>query len=180
MKRAFLLAALLSSGCYEQHTTLTPGNVNFYWQFRDHSNAIVGDYTANNPGCVDATVTTVRIFIDNGFNDVDCVGSNGVPGVQLQTFAPGGRVAAIVQIHQQQVERTLAQAFEHRVGRADELGLVTLACEEPPERLEDVGLIVGDEDFRRGPRAGGNHAAIHAWDEAGTSGVPCVPGEKCS
>src|SRR5947208_1130694 len=50
---------------------------------------IAGDWTDLNPGCVDATVTTVQILIDNQSFDADCVGPNSVPGVQIQTFAPG-------------------------------------------------------------------------------------------
>ena len=35
---------------------------------------------------------------------------------QVEAFAAGRRVAAVVQVHQEQVERVVAQALEHRVG----------------------------------------------------------------
>ena len=65
---------------------------------------------------------------------------------ELQPFSPRGRIPAIVQIHQQQIERALAQAIEHRLGGADELGFVAFAGEQPAKGLEHVGLIVGDQD----------------------------------
>ena len=43
-------------------------------------------------------------------------------GDELEPFSPRGRIPAIVQIHQQQIERPLAQPLEHGVGGADELG----------------------------------------------------------
>ncbi len=59
------------------------------------------------------------------------IGIDGVGGAdarnQLEPFAAGRRVAAVVQIHQQQIERLRPQLLEDPVGRADELRLVALA-----------------------------------------------------
>ena len=70
---------------------------------------------------------------------------------QLQPLVAGGRVARVVEVHQQQVVRVLglAQRGQHRRGRGDRAHREAVALEEQAERFEDVGLVVGHEDARR-------------------------------
>ncbi len=89
MKRFALLAALgLASACTTSEPP-PPGTVTFYWRFQDYTGAIAGDYTTANPGCAEAGVTTVRVTIDQQTQDLNCVGSNGVPGIQFADFPTG-------------------------------------------------------------------------------------------
>ena len=89
MKRAILLlatATLGMTGCYSRRD---PGTMTFYWNFRSSQGAVAGDLSVANPGCDVAGVDQVEVLIDNGRFTSTCVGSNGVPGVQLQQFLPG-------------------------------------------------------------------------------------------
>jgi len=89
MKRAILLLATATlgvTGCYSRRD---PGTMTFYWNFQDAQGRVAGNYTTGNTGCDVAGVDTVQVVIDNGTFTATCVGSNGVPGVQLQQFLPG-------------------------------------------------------------------------------------------
>jgi hypothetical protein len=88
MNRAWVLAAaaLAVTGCIESDRS---EDIGFFWRFQDAKGHVTGNFTAANPGCGVAAVTTIRIEIDGTTNDVDCLDSNGVPGVTLTRFFPG-------------------------------------------------------------------------------------------
>ena len=67
---------------------------------------------------------------------------------QIQAFVSGSRVAGVVQIHQEQVEGTLAQSFQNSRGRICSLGLMTVSLEQQAQGLHDVRLIVGNQRAR--------------------------------
>ena len=79
-------------------------------------------------------------------------------GDELEALAAGRRVARVVQVEQHRVEVARCERREHRRRRAGRLDLVALALEQQAERLEDVGLIVGDEDV-----GGGRWVRHGAW-----------------
>ena len=69
---------------------------------------------------------------------------------QLESFAPGGRVARVVQIHQQQVVGLSHDAIEYATDGAHEIRLEAGIRQQQAKRLENVSLIVGDKDARGG------------------------------
>ena len=80
-------------------------------------------------------------------------GEGGIVGAdarnELEPFAAGGRVARVVQVHEQQVELLGAEPFHDRVRRGDELRQVSLAGQQPAQGFEHVRLVVGDENAPR-------------------------------
>ncbi len=76
---------------------------------------------------------------------------------QLEPLSPGRRIAGIVQIHQEQIERPFAQPLEDGVGGADEFRLVAFSGQQPAKRFEHIGLIVGNEHPGGGLQAGSGH-----------------------
>ena len=92
-----LAATVLGTGCISSTTTDLPptpsGTATFFWQFRDFTGAIAGDYTATHPGCSAAGVTDVRVTVFSG-NVVDlklpCQDpTNGLPGAVTDPIAAG-------------------------------------------------------------------------------------------
>ena len=69
---------------------------------------------------------------------------------QVETFAPGCRVARVVEVHQQEVVRLPRHAIDDVVDRAHKVGLEARVAEEQAQRLQDVCLVVGDKDARKG------------------------------
>ena len=69
---------------------------------------------------------------------------------QVKTFAPGCRVARVVEVHQQEVVRLPRHAIDDVVDRAHKVGLEARIAEKQAQRLQDVGLVVGDKDARKG------------------------------
>ena len=67
-------------------------------------------------------------------------------GQQVHALLPGGGVAGVVQVRQDQVEgrppRTVSQ---QRCGRIGRHGLPALALQQQPQGLQHVGLIVADQ-----------------------------------
>jgi hypothetical protein len=77
---------------------------------------------------------------------------------QVHALAAGGRVAGVVEVHEDDVDLPRFDGGEHggrRVGRLEE---EALRLEQEAQRLEDVGLIVGGEDARREPAHGNSQS----------------------
>ena len=70
------------------------------------------------------------------------------PRQQVQPFLAGGRVARVVEIDQGDVELARLERREHAGRRGRGLELEPFGLEQQPQRLEHVGLIVGDEHAR--------------------------------
>ena len=67
---------------------------------------------------------------------------------QLETFLPRSGVAGVIQVHQQQVPGTSAQLIEDSDRCGDELQRVVVLRQKKAKRLENVGLIVGNQNPR--------------------------------
>ena len=67
----------LAGGCTSRHDR----TVTFYWNFRDASSQLAGNFTNDNPGCDLAGVDTVEIAIGGTTYSSPCVSSNGSPGL---------------------------------------------------------------------------------------------------
>src|SRR5690606_2916352 len=64
---------------------------------------------------------------------------------QLEAFAPRRGVARIVQVDQQRIEVALLYRLQYTRRRCGRLHLVVLRLQQDAERLEDIGLVVGDQ-----------------------------------
>jgi hypothetical protein len=71
------------------------------------------------------------------------------PREQIDPFAARRGVAGVIQIHQDQIERPRAQRRDRGVGRGHGVVLDPLPLEQETQRVEQVGLVVGDQDPRR-------------------------------
>lgn len=80
---ASLLIFLCTTGCVVRSTCQELGTITFYWTFTDPT----GRPFAN---CREAGVETVSITIEGLVYDFRCVGENGVEGIRLHDFQPGG------------------------------------------------------------------------------------------
>ena len=70
------------------------------------------------------------------------------PREQVQAFFARRRVARVVEIDQGDVELTRLDRRQHTGRRRRRLELKSLRLQQQAQRLEDVGLVVGDEDSR--------------------------------
>jgi len=68
---------------------------------------------------------------------------------EVDPFAPRRRVAGVIEIHQDEIERARAQRRDRRLGRGDRVVFDPRAFEQETQRVQQVGLIVGDQDPRR-------------------------------
>ena len=93
---------------------------------------------------------------------------------QIEAFAARRRVARVVQIHQQQVVRLVdARGRARRPTELTRSVSKPASVEQQAQRLQDVGLVVGDEDARawtrrrsassRMPRHGSTGDSSTAW-----------------
>jgi hypothetical protein len=94
MKRAAVVAALaLAAAACEPAPPVYPAtDLTLYWRFIGAQGDVFGDYSTVNPGCWTASVDQVRITLTNPAGPqppviVNCVQSNGSPGVVLPTWA---------------------------------------------------------------------------------------------
>ena len=67
---------------------------------------------------------------------------------QIQPFASGGRVARVVEIHQEEIEILGFEGLDHRPRRDGGVDLVPLPLEQEAERLQDVRFVVSDQGAR--------------------------------
>jgi hypothetical protein len=98
MRTLALVAAALTpllAGCVSS-SSMDPGSgsATIYWRFQSFDRLIAGDFTATNPGCLEAGVDEVDLTIrDAGgaiayYQSHFCQASNGVPGVVVMLL-PG-------------------------------------------------------------------------------------------
>ena len=73
---------------------------------------------------------------------------------QVEAFLAGGGVARVVQIHQDDVEVAALERAQQLLRRCRGLDVEAFALQQQPQRLEDVGLIVGEQD----PQDGGSQS----------------------
>ncbi len=76
--------------------------------------------------------------------DLRIVAADG--GEQVEAFLAGGGVAGVVEVDDDAVERGGGDALEDHGRGACALEEVALGSEEKLERVEDLGLVVGDEE----------------------------------
>ncbi len=100
-------------------------------------------------------------------------------GQQVQPFLPRGGVAGVVQVQQQRVERLLGHGGGHRGRRGGGCDLEPLAAQQEPERLQDVGAVVGDQNARGrvGCHSGGSKGERPETPRGRGSAAPRLPGE---
>ena len=67
---------------------------------------------------------------------------------QVDALASGRRVAGVVEVHQQEVERPGGNGRQGGLRRTDGVDVNVLALEEEPQRIDQVRLVVGDQDAR--------------------------------
>jgi hypothetical protein len=96
---------------------------------------------------------------------------------QVEPFLAGRRVARVVQVDQRDVELTRFDGGQHAGGRRRRFELEALGLQQQPQRLEDVGLIVGDQHARlggpRGTRVVGGVAILQVVGDQHRCG--CLP-----
>src|SRR6185437_15141438 len=77
-------------------------------------------------------------------------------GKQVQTLLTGGGVASVVQINQSGVELLLLQRLQNAGGGRDRANLIAFGLEKQAQGFDNVALVVGDQNARRG-QAGRGH-----------------------
>ena len=96
---------------------------------------------------------------------------HGPHGVQeVEAFLARGRVAGVVQVHQEDVELLVLERGDDAGRRGGGVDQVALGLEQQPQRLEHVGLVVGDEQPAR-RRRGAGALAIFGQVETRRKGV---------
>ncbi len=65
---------------------------------------------------------------------------------QIDALTARGRVARVIQIHQDEIERARLERAHRRVGRRHRVVLDALSLEQELQGIEQVGLIVRDQD----------------------------------
>ena len=68
---------------------------------------------------------------------------------QIDPLASRGGVAGVVEIHQEQVVRAARDGIDDRVRRRDGVHDDAFAFEQKAKRIEQIGLIVGNQNARR-------------------------------
>ena len=76
-------------------------------------------------------------------------------GKEVEALLAGSGVAGVVEVEEAAVELLLGEAEEDFVGGAGGFERVAFGAQEEVERVEDVGLVVGDEES-----AGGWHKCL--------------------
>ena len=69
---------------------------------------------------------------------------------QIQAFLAGGGVAGVVEVDEDDVEVAGLQRRDDACRRRRRLDPESLGLQQQPQRFEDVRLVVGDQNARRG------------------------------
>ena len=85
---------------------------------------------------------------------------------QVDAFAARRRVARVIQVHQDEIERACLQRRDRRFGRGHRVDVDPLPFEQEFQRVEQVRLIVGDQDSRRAAGNGGDHLGLGIYQSA--------------
>ena len=65
---------------------------------------------------------------------------------QVEPFLPRRRIARIVQVHQNQIERTRIQRPQQSLRRVHGFRQISGALQQQPKSLQDVRLVIADQD----------------------------------
>ena len=85
---------------------------------------------------------------------------------EVEPLLARGRVARVVEVHQEDVELLVLERGDDAGRRGGGVDLVALGLEQQPQRLEHVGLIVGDEQPARRRRGAGALADLRGGRDA--------------